>query len=45
MIDGDRRRLGWGSKHTTKFTGDALEDCRAETYIISLTHVAPINLT
>ena len=40
MTEGD---LTWGAEHTIQDTGDVLDSCTAETYIILLTNVTPIN--
>ena len=41
MTEGD---LSWGAEHTIPDRGDLLQSCTAETYIILLTNVSPINL-
>ena len=35
--------LTWGAEHTIQHSGDVLDSCTAETYIILLTNVTPIN--
>ena len=40
LTEGD---LTWGAEHTIQDTGDVLDSCTAETYIILLTNVTPIN--
>ena len=40
LAEGD---LSWGGEHTIQHTGDVLDSCTAETYIILLTYVTPIN--
>ena len=40
LAEGD---LSWGGEHTIQHTGDVLDSCTAETYIILLTNVTPIN--
>ena len=40
MTEGD---LTWGTEHTIQDTSDVLDSCTAETYIILLTNVTPIN--
>ena len=35
--------MTWGSDHTIQHTGDVLDSCTAETFIILLTTVTPIN--
>ena len=40
MTEGD---LTWGAEHTIQHTGDVLDSCTAETFIILLTTVTPIN--
>ena len=35
--------MTWGVERTIQHTGDMLESCTAETYIILLTNVTPIN--
>ena len=40
MTEGD---LSWGAEHTIPDRGDLLQSCTAETYIILLTNVIPIN--
>ena len=37
--------MTWGVERTIQHTGDMLESCTAETYIILLTNVTPINST
>ena len=39
-MEGD---LTWDDEHTIQYTGDVLQDCTPETYIILLTNVTPIN--
>ena len=39
-MEGD---LTWDSKHTIQYTGDVLQNCIPDTYIILLTNVTPIN--
>ena len=39
-MEGD---LTLGGKHTIQYTDDVLQNCIAETYIILLTNVTPIN--
>ena len=40
LAEGD---LTWGAEHTIQHTGDVLDSCTAETYIILLPNVTPIN--
>ena len=40
LAEGD---LSWGGEHTIQHTGDVLDSCTAETYIILLTTLTPIN--
>ena len=35
--------LTWGGEHTIKYTGDMVQKCTPETYIILLSNVTPIN--
>ena len=37
------RDLTWGTEHTIQHTGDVLDSCTAETFIILLTNITPIN--
>ena len=39
-MEGD---VTWGSEHTIQYTNDILQNCTAETYVILLTNVTPIN--
>ena len=40
MMEGD---VTWGGDHTIQCTDGVLQNCTAETYIILLTQVTPIN--
>ena len=40
---GDERRLDRGDKPTMQNTGDVLQNCALETYIILLINVPPVN--
>ena len=40
LTEGD---LTWGAEHTIQDTGDVLDSCTAENFIILLTTVTPIN--
>ena len=40
LAEGD---LTWGAEHTIQHSGDVLDSCTAENFIILLTTVTPIN--
>ena len=45
QIYGVGKDLTVGGKHTMQNTGDALQNCTLETYIVLLTNITPINLS
>ena len=40
VMEGD---LTWGGWHTIQYTGDVLQNCTPETYVVLLTNVTAIN--
>ena len=42
QMQGDSRRFDFGGEHVIQYTGDVLQNCMLETYIILLANVTPI---